>query len=141
MSLIKWQKDESLFPSLIDDFFGKDYFNSITTGTTVPAVNIKDEADFLKIDLAAPGLKKEDFKIILDHNVLTISSEKKEEKEEKEGKFMRREYSFHSFSRSFTIPDNTDSEKINASYKDGVLSIAIPKKKDVPSNMKQINIK
>lgn len=146
MAITKWQKEDSFFPtfsSLFDDFFGKDYMRNINTGTTIPAVNVKEEKKQFNIEVAAPGLKKEDFKIDLEHNILTISSEKKEEINEKDedGIYTRREYSFQSFSRSFTLPDNVDNEKVKATYKDGVLHITIPKKKETTSKPKQIEIK
>lgn len=132
MSLIKFMKDEPLFPSFaswFDDFWGKDSFNAVQLGTSVPAVNITDDGNAFKIELAAPGLKKEDFKVSLDHKVLTISAEHKEEKEEKsEGKVTRREYSFSSFKRSFALPDNVQVENIEANYVDGVLRLNVPKK-------------
>lgn len=145
MAITKWSKEDALFPafpSFFDDFFGKDYFKSVNTGTTIPAVNVKEEDNQFTIELAAPGLKKEDFKIDLDHNVLTISSEKKEENEEKdkEGKYTKREYSFQSFSRSFTVPENTDGENIQAQYQDGILNITIPKKEEEEKKSKKIEI-
>lgn len=145
MAIVKWQKDDSLFPSFssfFDDFFGKDYMKNITTGTTVPAVNVKESEKQFNIELAAPGMKKEDFKIDVDHNVITISSEKEEKTEETEdGKYTRREYSFQSFARSFSLPDSVDGDKVKATYKDGVLDIVLPKKKDAPVKKKQIEIK
>lgn len=145
MSLIKWQKEDDLFPSfssVFDDFFGSNYNKGVKTGTTVPAVNLKENEKNYTIELAAPGLKKEDIKIDLNENVLTISSEKKDEKtEEEKGKFTRKEFSFSSFSRSFTLPENANAEAINASYTDGVLNIDIPKKEVEKSSPKQIDIK
>ncbi|MCF8345137.1 MAG: Hsp20 family protein, partial [Bacteroidales bacterium] len=99
-------------PDLVDEFFGSDLMNNFfenQTGINVPAVNIIEGNEDFKIEVAAPGLNKKDFKIDLDRNVLTVSSEKKEEKKEKdEDKFMRREFSYSSFSRSFTLPDSVD---------------------------------
>lgn len=143
MAITKWQKDDPFFPSLFDDFFGKDYFKHISTGTTIPAVNVKEESGRFQIELAAPGLKKEDFDVDLDHNILTISSEKKEENEEKneEARYTKREYSFRSFSRSFTLPENADGEHIEANYQDGVLTISIPKKEEKENKNKRIEIK
>jgi HSP20 family protein len=93
----------------------------------MPAVNVTDNKDNYLVSLAAPGLKKSDFKIDVDGNMLTISSEKEENKEEKEAKFTRKEYSYSSFSRSFTLPDEVNREKIDAVYEDGVLKLTLPK--------------
>lgn len=132
MSLVKWKKENELYPSLwsfFDDFWGKDLFNGIQTGTSMPAVNISEGDAYFEIEVAAPGLKKEDFKVSLDFNILTISAEQKEEKEEKEGKTVkRREFSFTSFTRSFTLPDSVKAENIEAAYEDGVLKLVLPKK-------------
>jgi HSP20 family protein len=130
MSLIKW-RDQDMFPSLtslLDEFFGDDWFRGVQTGTRVPAVNIHETNTSFELELAAPGLKKSDFKISVDGDVLTISAEKKEEKEEKHKKVTRREFNFTSFSRSFTLPDTVDADKIKASYEDGVLKLELPKK-------------
>lgn len=136
--------------SLFDDFFTKDLFdwsnkNFAEFGSTLPSVNIKESDADYKLELAAPGLKKEDFKINLDGNLLTISSEKKEEKEDKdkEGRYTRREYNYQSFSRSFTLPENSKTDDIKAEYKDGVLNVLIPKKevKPIEPKAKQIEVK
>ncbi|MCQ6961622.1 Hsp20/alpha crystallin family protein [Mucilaginibacter aquariorum] len=93
----------------------------------VPAANITEHKDHYLVALSAPGLKKDDFKIDVDGDVLTISSEKEESKEEKDAKYTRKEYSYSSFSRSFTLPDSADKEKIVAKYEDGVLKINVPR--------------
>lgn len=97
---------------------------------TVPSVNIREEKDKFVVELAAPGLKKEDFTIDVEGDVLTISSEKESENKEgsEEEGYTRREYNFSSFSRSLALPDQTDGENISAKYSDGVLSLSIPKK-------------
>ena len=121
------------WPNLVDEFFGKDLLGNIFdgfTGVNMPAVNIAEDKDAFKIDVAAPGLDKNDFKIDLDHNVLTITSEKKDEKEEKDEKVMRREFSYSSFKRSFTLPDTAQLDKISANHKNGILQITIPKKEE-----------
>ncbi len=123
------------FPALFDDFFVKDFFdwndrNFAKMGSTLPSVNLKETEKNFMIDLAAPGMKKGDFKIELQNGILTVKSEKKEETEEKdkEGNFLRREFSYESFTRSFTMPDNVKEDDIVASYKDGILNIKIGKK-------------
>ncbi len=120
-------------PSLMDDFFGQDVlsdFFGTETGANMPAVNIIEGGNNFKIEVAAPGLSKEDFKIDLDNNVLTVSSEKEEKKEEKDEKVMRREFSYSAFKRSFTLPDTVEADKIAANHKDGVLHISVPKKEE-----------
>ena len=125
------------FPVLFNDFFPKDIFdwnqsNFSNSGTTIPAVNIKETKETFEVELAAPGMKKDDFKIHLDGNMLTISSETNNEYEEKEdSKYSRKEFSYQSFQRSFTLPkDVVDSDKINAKYEGGVLHLTIPKKEE-----------
>jgi len=124
-------KRKSLFPSLVDEFFGKDlvpgWFDS-ETGITEPSVNIVESKSDFRIEVAAPGLEKEDFRINLQNNVLTISSEKETSKEDDNEKFMRREFSYAQFRRSFSLPDTADSANVKASHKNGVLYITIPKK-------------
>lgn len=121
-------------PSFIDDFFGKDWMDSVFSdrpGISTPAVNVKETDDEFQIEVAAPGLDKNDFKVDLDNNVLTISSEKEFKDEQKEdGRYMRREFSYTSFSRSFTLPEAVDAEKIMAKHKDGILLITIPKREE-----------
>lgn len=131
MTLVK--RRESVFPSVWNDLFNDNFFkttNLSQASVTMPAVNIKETAENYTIELAAPGKKKEDFKIQLDHNLLTISSEDKSETtdENKEENYTRREYKYSSFSRSFTLPDAADGEKITANYQEGVLNVVIHKK-------------
>ena len=133
-------------PNLLDDFFGRDLMSNVFddhTGVSVPAVNVIENNDEFRIEVAAPGLDKKDFKIDLENNVLTISSEKemKDEETDKNGKFMRREFSYSSFKRSFTMPQSVEADKINAKHKDGVLYISIPKKEEAKQKPpKQISI-
>ena len=119
-----------------DDFFNRGLIdwspsNFSNADTTLPAVNIKETENSYEVEMAAPGLKKDDFKIELDNNVLTISSEKSEETQEGNGneKYSRREFSYQSFQRSFTLPKEVvDEDKIEAHYREGVLQLRIPKK-------------
>ncbi len=120
-------------PDIVDEFLGRDFMSNFfenQTGIDTPAVNIVEGKDNFQIEVAAPGLDKNDFKINVDGNVLTISSEKEEKKKEDDKKFMRREFSYTSFSRSFTLPDNVEENKINANHKDGILTVKIPKKEE-----------
>ncbi len=128
-------KSGERMPSVFDDFFKpwNEWFdNSGLMGRTlnVPAVNITEKKDEYQVSLAAPGMRKDDFKIDVEGNMLTISSEKEENKEEKDKKFTRKEYSYSSFSRSFTLPEEINKEKIEAKYEDGVLKIALPRKEE-----------
>ncbi|MDD3431543.1 MAG: Hsp20/alpha crystallin family protein [Bacteroidales bacterium] len=135
-------------PGLFDRFFDTDLFdwsnrNYSDTNTTLPSVNIKEDEKAYEIELAAPGFEKNDFKVELKNNVLTVSSEKKVENEVKEGQqFTRREFSYQSFNRSFTLPDLVENDKIAAKYKNGILNISIPKKEEAQTKLiKQIEIK
>lgn len=124
-------KATETMPSLFNDFFKpwNEWFdNGTLLGRTmnIPAVNITEEKDEYKVSLAVPGMKKDDFKIDVDGNLLTISSEKEASKEEKDKKFTRKEYNYSSFSRTFTLPDEIDKEKIEAKYDEGVLRISLP---------------
>ena len=128
MTLVKF-KDS--FPSFLDEFFGGDIFDSPRNtgiGNSLPAVNVKENENNFELEVAAPGMKKEDFKIELDNNVLGISSETKSEDVEEKKKYTRREFSYRSFKRTFTLPENVDVENIKANYSDGVLMIDIPKR-------------
>lgn len=123
------------FPTFFDDFFTKDFFdwndkNFAKVGSTLPSVNLKETDKEYHIELAAPGMKKDDFKVELLNGILTITSEKKVEREEKdkEGNYLRKEFSYESFNRSFSMPENVKEDKISAVYKDGILHIGIDKK-------------
>jgi HSP20 family protein len=138
MSLIRRNQDQfPVIPALFDDFLGRDLFNwnnnnYSSTRTTLPAVNIKETEDQFEVQLAAPGMEKNDFKIQLDGNTLTISSEKQNSKEEKEQTYSRKEFSYQSFQRSFVLPkDVVDEEGISGRYEDGVLYLTVPKKEEV----------
>lgn len=123
----------SSMPSLVDFFFGDDHlpgaFDSNRSGS-MPAVNVVETKDDFQVELAAPGLDKKDFNIDVENNLLTISSEKEMRNEVEGEKMMRREFCYASFKRSFTLPEGTNSDKIKASYKDGVLTVFIPKREE-----------
>ncbi|HWI89968.1 MAG TPA: Hsp20/alpha crystallin family protein [Flavisolibacter sp.] len=119
-------------PSLFDDFFKpwNEWFDKpalFERMMTMPAVNVGENMDNYIVSLAAPGLKKEDFKIGIEGNMLTISCEKELEQEEQNVKFTRKEYNFYSFSRSFTIPEDVKLDFIDAHYENGVLNIMLPR--------------
>ncbi|HEX5652078.1 MAG TPA: Hsp20/alpha crystallin family protein [Chitinophagaceae bacterium] len=123
-------------PSVLDDFFkpwneyfdqGRDFWNR---SLTVPAVNIMDDKDEYRLYFAVPGMKKDDFNIDVEGNMITISCEKEESKDEKEKNYTRREYNFYSFNRSFTLPEEVNREKIEATYENGLLMVWLPKKEE-----------
>ena len=105
--------------------------------THVPAVNVKETDKAYEINLAAPGLEKSDFKIDLNGNMITISAEKEKTEEEKEDGFTRKEYNFNSFSRSFTLPEDTMADKIDANYVNGELRLMLPKKEGAKKSFHQ----
>jgi len=146
MALVKFNEGRegnltrSSFSDIFENFFN-DSFISDRMISRVPAVNIAESEGYYHIELAAPGLKKEDFKLDLDRNVLTISAEKTTEQENKEKQYNKREYSYTSFVRSFTLPDSVDDANIDASYTDGVLKIDVAKKEEAKTAHRQISIK
>ena len=122
-------------PGLFNDFFSRDLWNwglenNSSTNTSIPAINVKETNDHYEVELAAPGMEKKDFKIELNGNMLTISSERQSEWEDKEDeRYTRREFSYQSFQRSFQLPkDVVDEDKIQAKYENGLLHLTIPKK-------------
>ena len=133
MSLVRFSNQ---LPSLFDRFFEGDVFdwsnrNFSLTNTTLPSVNIKENADAFTVEVAAPGFEKSDFKLELNHDLLTISSEKKVENETTDGElFTKREFSYQSFTRSFTLPAHANGDKIEANYDKGILKVNIPKKEE-----------
>ncbi|GGX25961.1 Hsp20/alpha crystallin family protein [Aquimarina muelleri] len=125
------------FPSMsnwLDDIFNRDlpsvFTSNFNTGISLPKVNIKETADTFMVEMAIPGFKKSDFHLELDNQVLSISTETKEENEHKEENYTRREFGYSSFKRTFNLPESVNDEKINANYKDGILSILLPKKEE-----------
>ena len=140
MNLIR--KQAPFFPSLIDDFINQDWNLKTPSSTTLPAVNIKDlEAQF-EIELAVPGMKKSDFEIEVEDGLLSISSSLEEEQVTEKGKFTRREFSYNSFKRTFTIPESVDPSNIEAQYSDGVLQLRLPKRKEaLPQPKKLIKVR
>jgi len=142
MSLILRNK---FLPELNDHFLGNDFFPDFfdtTTRTTMPSVNIYEDTEGFKIDLAAPGLDKSDFKIEIKNNVLTISSEKETKKEENNEKFMRKEFNYCTFKRSFSLPQTADTDKISATHNNGILSVTVLKKEEAKEKpLRQIEVK
>ncbi|MCG2420395.1 Hsp20/alpha crystallin family protein [Aequorivita sp. F47161] len=124
----------SPWTSLIDDIFNREmssvFSQNFNTGISLPKVNIKESADAYYVEMAAPGLKKSDFQIDLDNQLLTISTEVEEKNEENKENFTRREFGYSSFKRSFSLPETVEDSKIKAQYKEGILSIHLPKKEE-----------
>ncbi|WP_282069244.1 Hsp20/alpha crystallin family protein [Olleya namhaensis] len=118
----------------LDDIFNRElpsvFTSNFNTGITLPKVNIKETADAFIVDMAVPGVKKSDFNIDIDNLVLSISTEAKEEGEQTGENYARREFGYSAFKRTFTLPESVNDEQINAAYKDGILSIVLPKKEE-----------
>ncbi len=128
-----------LFPALMNDIFKPDWFGGMENlNNKVPAVNILENEASFELELAIPGFKKDDFNIEIDDNVLTISSEVKSEKENNMDNYTRREFSYSSFKRAFTLPETIDEAKINANYEDGILRLSLPKKEEALPKPKRL---
>ncbi len=132
------------FDGLVNDFLN-DF--PATFGKTMredvfgfPPVNIRENADAYQLDIAAPGLEKSDFNLNLDKNILTVSTEKKEENKEENPKFIRKEFSYKAFKRSFTVDEKIDATNISAKYENGILKVALPKKEEVKVAAKEITV-
>jgi HSP20 family protein len=131
-------------PKLYNGFFGKEamneFFAPASTGS-VPAVNVIENKEGFRIEVAAPGLQKSDFKLNLEKNQLTISAHQEQKEESSNEKYSRREFKYSSFQRTFTLPDSVDGEKIAASYVDGVLKVELPKREEaVEKPLREIEI-
>lgn len=134
-----------LISTIFDDILDRNFsdFSPViaSKNATVPKVNIKETDQSFVIELAVPGFKKEDFRIELAQNHLIVSTEKKEEIENKEGKYTRKEFGYFSFKRSFQLPEDIESEKIEATYTDGILNLILPKvEKQEKNNYRLIEI-
>jgi HSP20 family protein len=136
MSTKALTRNGGLLPAVFDDFF-KPWNEWFDTGSgilnkmlTVPAVNIIESKNDFKLSFAVPGMKKDDFHIDVDGNMLTISSEKEESKEETDSKYTRKEFNYSSFTRSFSLPEDVSKDNIQATYTDGVLHLLLPKKEE-----------
>ncbi|MFT4032251.1 MAG: Hsp20/alpha crystallin family protein [Siphonobacter sp.] len=140
MSLVKFHQ-----PSL-HRFFNDDFFNSFNVPASkndwnsLPAVNVKENEGTFQLEVAAPGLKKEDFKISVHENRLVISAKKETKSEETQEQYSRKEFSYNSFQRSFVLPKTIDGEKIEATYTDGILSVTLPKKEEAKAQPREISV-
>lgn len=143
MSLVKRENYWPLGPNFFNDFFNRDgYFwsnrNFSLTNTTIPAVNMKENENEYEVEMAAPGMTKEDFKLEINANVLTISSEKQSKSESEEGDTItRREFSYQSFCCSFDVPSVVETDRITAKQDNGLLKVVIPKREEVSSKLKK----
>ncbi len=138
MTLVKFKNARPIdrytgIPSIFSDFFN-DFINEDTLPRNVfksiPAVNISETAEQYRLEIAAPGMSKGDFKIEVENGILSIHAEKKEEKTDENSKYTRKEFSYSTFSRTFTMPDHVNTEAISAEYLNGVLNLVLPKKDD-----------
>jgi len=137
MTLVKFnRKNEmpgfSTFSNMLDNLFEREFPDLFRSDLahTVPAVNVIENNDSFQLEIAAPGMNKNDFRIKIDNNILTIAGKKEHNKEDNNNKYTRKEFSYCSFERSFTLPNTVNSENINASYENGVLNLIIPKKEE-----------
>ena len=136
--LVKFNSTPSLF-SVFENLWGNDMLTyDMLSKAKLPAVNVKDKDNEYEIEVAAPGFKKEDFNISVENSILTISADETAEKEVKEDKYTRREFMSSSFSRSFSLPENTDLSQINGHYDNGVLHVTIPKLQEKTPEKKKI---
>jgi HSP20 family protein len=145
MTLVKFNNNakNTLMPGfndVFDSIFNDTFFNDRMTAR-VPAVNISESENNYHVELAAPGLKKEDFKLNLDRNQLSISVETSAEHQDNQKNYSKREYSYGSFLRSFTLPESADVNQIEAAYQDGILRIDIAKREEAKMVRRQIDIK
>ncbi len=139
MNLMRFNHQPN-FPGFFNNFEKALSDNFENSQNNVPSVNIKDEDKSFVVELAVPGMEKKDFSVKLDNNKMTVSSERKEEKAESNSTYSIKEFSFNSFSRSFTLPKNIEFENVKADYKDGILSINLPKKEAEVKLKREIKI-
>ena len=129
------------FPSLLPGFFDEPFFNVDWSGnkswlSEMPPVNIVDKGGEFDIELAVPGMNKEDFHVTCENGYLTIKAEKEEKKEEKDKNYTRREYNYNSFERSFSLPESVKADQVKAKYENGVLKLSLPKKEEAKAKPK-----
>ncbi|OZV68717.1 Hsp20/alpha crystallin family protein [Winogradskyella aurantia] len=131
----------SWIDDIINSSFNGEFMSNFNTGITLPAVNIIDNDEDYIVEMAVPGLKKSDFDISIDNMLLSISAERQSEHEDDSKTFTRREFGYASFKRTFTLPETVQTEKINASYNDGILRVVLPKRDEAKKKpIKQIKV-
>ncbi|UCD59805.1 MAG: Hsp20/alpha crystallin family protein [Flavobacteriaceae bacterium] len=140
MSIVK--RNNLVFPSLMDEILKPDWFGGLENyKSTFPPVNIQETETGFELELSVPGRKKEDFNVEIDEHILTITSEAKKEEEVKGENYTRKEFSYSSFKRAFTLPETVNEEGIKASYENGILSFTLPKKEEaLPKPKRMIEI-
>jgi HSP20 family protein len=124
-------------PAYWDDFFNDRFFNQLnpaTSNSSTPAVNVSEDEKGYTIEVAAPGLSRKDFNLEVEDDILTISTEQKESKEEKKQNYLRREFNYRTFKRSFRLPETVDQEQIRATHDSGILTLSLPKKEEAVQN-------
>ncbi|UII78879.1 Hsp20/alpha crystallin family protein [Flagellimonas sp. CMM7] len=137
MSIVK--RNSLFFPSLMNDLARPDWFGGMENlNTNLPAVNIKNNTENFELELSVPGGNKDDFKVEVDNDVLTISTEVKTEDKEIKENYSRKEFSFSSFKRAFTLPETVDGTKIDAAYENGILRLTLPKKEEALPRPKRL---
>lgn len=145
MDLFKWKKNlKPKFPNLVERFLGNkidEHASSAEEIATIPSVNIADKNNAFEVSVAVPGLEKNDIKLEIQDQCLVISSEKQYTNEEKEGRWMRREFGYASFQRMFQLPEDADPERIDASMKNGMLTVKVGKRKGAEAKTKVIEVK
>lgn len=137
MSIVK--RNNLVFPSLMDEILKPDWFGGLENyKSTFPPVNIQETETGFELELSVPGRKKEDFNVEIDEHILTITSEAKKEEEVKGENYTRKEFSYSSFKRAFTLPETVNEEGIKASYENGILSFTLPKKEEALPKPKRL---
>lgn len=135
------RRTQHWLPNVFNDFFNDDFYSSVLgrRQAASPAVNVVDTENGFRIEVGAPGIAKEDFKIDINKdNVLTISAEKKMEKEDKNERYLRKEFGYSQFKQTLLLPDEIDKDAIAASYENGVLSVSIPKKERTDEETRKV---
>lgn len=140
MTMVPVRKSQTWLPDIFNDFFDNDWM--VRSNATAPAINVLENEHDYEIEVAAPGMKKEDFKVHIDENGnLAIEMEKKvdEKEEKKNGRYLRREFSYSKFQQTMVLPDDVERDKISAKVENGVLNVIIPKiEKAKPEDSKRI---
>lgn len=142
--LRKFDRNGNIFPAIFNRYFNDDFFNNFADGNILPATNVSETEKAFSIELTVPGFTKDEIKVEIEKDILKISAQSRTENQEKDGnqKILRQEFKTSSFSRSFSIPENIDTENITASQKDGILVIRLPKQdKSIEDKVKKIEIK
>lgn len=136
MAIIRWHQKNPL-SDIVSNFFDADYNDFFGKRAYDPSANIIEKAEGFELEIAAPGLQRDDFKIDLENTILTVSSEMEDAKREEGKNYTRKEFYYGSFARSFTLPKSVDTDKIKAEYKDGILRIELPKRAEAKLEAKK----